>query len=158
MAPLTLVTLGDVTLLSRVYTGDVFKVKREQQLHATVTIVLALATLGGMTQTESFLSYVAPPKVAVKGIEIIVNWNLIGRVSLSPTVSLTNFPNVNDLLGLGLFVDIAQGSQPKVRLAIVLFCSHLDLTEIHSFKTFSTLIKAILQYHLKALALPPSFN
>jgi hypothetical protein len=40
------------------------KQNRHQQQHATVTTVIALATLGGKTQIGSFLFYVVPPKMA----------------------------------------------------------------------------------------------
>jgi hypothetical protein len=51
-----------------------------------VTFVPALATLGGTTLTGSFLFYVTC-------IEIIVNYDLYGRMPLSWTDS---FGNVND--------------------------------------------------------------
>ncbi len=40
------------------------KQNHQRQQHATVTTVLALATLGGMTQIGSFLFYVVLPKMA----------------------------------------------------------------------------------------------
>ncbi len=66
-----LITLGDVTLLSRIYIGDFFK--EITLATATCDSHYCTSTLGGMTQIGSPLFYVAPPKVAVKGIEIIVN-------------------------------------------------------------------------------------
>jgi len=57
-----------------------------RQRHATVSIVQGGQTLGSTLQIGSFLFHVALPKVDAKCIEIIVNYDLCGRVLLSPTV------------------------------------------------------------------------
>ncbi len=46
---------ASVFVLRRVSIGDILRGKRQRQRHATVTIVLVLATLGDMTQIEMIL-------------------------------------------------------------------------------------------------------
>ncbi len=62
-------------------------------------LVLALATLGGITEIASFLFVVTPPKVPNASTTVTVMLLLhYCHVSLSLTVSLTNFANVNNPL------------------------------------------------------------
>ncbi len=78
--------------LSRVSIGNILRQKHQRQRHVTVTIVLALATLGNMIQIEMILSVLRCPRWPRQ----VPLCNC--HVSLSPMVSLTNIANVNDPL------------------------------------------------------------
>ncbi len=81
----TLVKVSTITLMTTTPQSDM--------------LVLALATLGGITDIASFLFVVTPPKVPNASTTVTVMLLLHDcHVSLSLTVSLTNFANVNNPL------------------------------------------------------------
>jgi hypothetical protein len=79
---------------SRVSIGNILRQKHQRHWHASITIVLALATLGDTIQIEMILSVSHRPRWPrqVQSCDC--------RMLLLLTVSLTNVVNVNDPLGL----------------------------------------------------------